>query len=327
MGRRYLQAISAVSVLALLLAFAPLMAVSADSEAPDGRFGPLAWGDTGLDCGDILDPPYPTLRGRNGACHRNLAGKPFPYMGVAADPEPDGQPSDIAQGDDVFDGSDDEDGLVDPANDLTLVEGTSPAVRVVVTNPTFWWSILYGWIDYNGDGVFDNATERAAASVAPGAAGATVTLNFPQVPAGSAQSTFARFRLSRFWMASNPTGTVLYGEVEDYPVDIQPTLVEISSFGAFEDAGRAVVYWETSSQIDTVGFYLWRLDEATGAYAQVNRELVPAPFAPSGSTYHCVDETAIPGGVYTYKLVEIEFDGTQNEYGPFTVEVYRSQEY
>ncbi len=113
----------------------------------------------------------------------------------------------------------------------------------------------------------------------------------------------------------------------DFGYRSDPTLVELASFGAFEDAGRAVVYWETSSQVDTVGFYLWRLDEATGAYAQVTRNMVPAFFGSDGGTYYWVDETARPGGVYTYKLVEVEFGGAENAYGPFTVKVYRSQGY
>jgi len=325
MATRLLKAVSAMCILAVLLALAPVAAVRSDGGAPDRRFEPLVWDEIGMDYGDVLDPPYPTKSGRGGPCHLNLAGRPFPYMGASNDPDSDGQPSEMAQGDDMFDGSDDEDGLVDPGGDLTLVQGSSPAVHVVVTNPTAWEATLYGWIDYNGDGVFDNATERASVAVPSGTVGAVVVLDFPQVPEGAAQNTFARFRMSILQMAQNPTGLALFGEVEDYAVDIQPTLVELSAFGAFEDAGRAVVFWETCSQIDTAGFYLWRLDEATGRYAPVNRELVPAFFGASGDTYCYVDEAAEPGGTYTYKLVEIEFGGSQNEYGPFTVKVYRSQ--
>lgn len=272
------------------------------------------------DCGDNPDPPYPTT---GGACHTIPTDSPYPYMGNTIDSEPDGQPNGLALGDDAFDSWDDEDGLVDPDNDLDLMDGEIPQVRVVVTNPTGSTATLYGWIDFNGDGVFENATERASVTVPPGTDHATVILVFPAMPEDWVESTFARFRLSTDGVAANPTGLAYDGEVEDYPVNIQPTLVEVSSFGAFEDGGRAVVFWETASEMDTVGFNLLRLDEATGKYAQVG-PFVPSLFDSAGGMYYTVDDTARPGGVYTYKLVEIGFGG-ETVYGPYTAKVYRSQ--
>ena len=52
---------------------------------------------------------------------------------------------------------DDEDGLTNPAADLVLTVGAQPTVSVRVTNTTGAAATLYGWIDYNGDGMFDNA--------------------------------------------------------------------------------------------------------------------------------------------------------------------------
>ena len=60
-----------------------------------------------------------------------------------------------ADGDDN-NNTDDEDGLVDPAGDLDLLVGETPTVDVQVTNNTGTAATLYGWIDYNGDGVFDS---------------------------------------------------------------------------------------------------------------------------------------------------------------------------
>ncbi len=112
---------------------------------------------------------------------------------------------------------DDEDGLPEPSFDLALTEGTSPAIRVNVTNTTGSAAALYGWIDYNGNGVFENTTERASVSVPNGTTG-TVTLTFPAIPAGTAGTTYTRFRLSTDSAAANPTGAASDGEVEDYVV-------------------------------------------------------------------------------------------------------------
>ena len=111
---------------------------------------------------------------------------------------------------------DDEDSLVNPAGDLALTSGAQPTVSVSVTNITGTAATLWGWIDYNHDGLFDNATERAQATVANGLSGAAVTLTFPAVPRGYTGPTYARFRLSTDPAAANATGAAADGEVEDY---------------------------------------------------------------------------------------------------------------
>ncbi len=115
--------------------------------------------------------------------------------------------------------------------------------------------------------------------------------------------------------------------------DWVPTLALISGFGAYEDKGQAVVFWETSSESNTAGFYLLRMDKDTGRYVQVNdprydaiakvqKRLLPGLLhSPQGGTYRCVDETAIYGETYSYKLVEVEANGRRRYYGPFTVTI------
>jgi hypothetical protein len=111
---------------------------------------------------------------------------------------------------------DDEDGLTNPAADLVLTIGAQPTVNLRVTNTTGAPATLYGWIDYNADGVFDNATERASISVPTGTNNGIVTLTFPAVPSGFHGTTCSRFRLSTDQASANPTGNVADGEVEDH---------------------------------------------------------------------------------------------------------------
>ena len=115
---------------------------------------------------------------------------------------------------------DDEDGLANPAADLVLTIGAQPTVNVRVTNTTGAAATLYGWIDYNANGVFDNATERASVAVPNGTNNLIKTLTFPAVPTGFTGTTYARFRLSTDAAAANPTGAASDGEVEDYRVTI-----------------------------------------------------------------------------------------------------------
>lgn len=162
-----------------------------------------------LDFGDAPDGDggYPTLLINNGARHQINLGV---FLGSLVDGDPDGQPNNDATGDDG-DGSSDEDGIdfVGP-----LVAHSFPAsVRVSVNAP----GKLNAWIDFNGDGDWDDDSDRVFTDepLAPGAN----NLSFV-TPVGSiAGETFARFRFSTEG-GLGPIGPALDGEVEDYVVAI-----------------------------------------------------------------------------------------------------------
>ncbi|MCA9074874.1 MAG: FG-GAP repeat protein [Planctomycetaceae bacterium] len=171
---------------------------------------------------------YQTTLADNGPSHTIVAGL---FMGASVDAEADGLPTANANGDDV-DGAlpIDEDGLSHPASDLALTIGGFPSVTVRVTNTTGTAATLYGWIDTNADGVFDNATERASIAVPDGTSSGLITLTFPQVLTGFTGTTYARFRLSTDTSAANPTGAATDGEVEDHRATItEPTNGTVAS--------------------------------------------------------------------------------------------------
>ena len=175
--------------------------------------------DTDLDYGDAPDTAigvttgnYNTLTTDNGPSHVIVTGL---RMGAAVDGESNAFPDAAAAGDDM-NTTDDEDGFSGP---ITVFTGTAPTLSVPVTNTTGSSATLTGWIDYDSDGLFDNAAERAMAAVPSGTSG-NVTLVFPTVPGGAANSTYARFRLSTDAAARNPVGAAADGEVEDYQVSI-----------------------------------------------------------------------------------------------------------
>ena len=165
---------------------------------------------------------YQTLLANSGPHHILDATQTTLFLGVRVDSEADAAPNTRANGDDITSLPDDEDGLVEPAQDLVLTVGTAPTVRVRATNAAGAEAALYGWIDYNRDGVFDNATERTSATIPTGTNNATFTLTFPTIPLNNTPgATYARFRLSTDPAAANPTGAAANGEVEDYPATIQ----------------------------------------------------------------------------------------------------------
>ncbi len=140
------------------------------------------------------------------------------FLGARVDGEADGTPNVKANGDDI--GTDDEDGVVNPEADLRATAGTQPTIALRATNTTGTAATLSGWIDSNGDGVFDNATERAQLAVPTGTNNGLFTLTLPTVPVGFFGKTYARFRLSTDAAGGSATGLASDGEVEDYDFNI-----------------------------------------------------------------------------------------------------------
>jgi Ca2+-binding RTX toxin-like protein len=160
---------------------------------------------------------YQTTAADGGPSHAGSAGFGL-RLGANVDGDDGTLQNATANADDVA-GQDDEDGVLNLL-ELQGTIGAVPTITLLVNNTTGSEATLSGWIDYNQDGVFDNATERAQATVPTGTIDARVTLTFPAIPSDSAGTTYARFRLSTDAAGQNSTGAASDGEVEDYTFNI-----------------------------------------------------------------------------------------------------------
>ncbi|HIF9448975.1 TPA: GEVED domain-containing protein [Photobacterium damselae] len=172
---------------------------------------PLDWADAPTADG------YATELIDNGPRHMTEASTP--YLGSNnPDNENDGQPTTSADGDDTNGVTpDDEDGFNQPSITTVLVAGDTLSLTVpVVTSGS---DNLYGWIDFDLDGVFDN---DETATVIVNASGNS-TLNFT-VPADvQIMDTFARLRIcSSGEVCAQPIGGAGDGEVEDHLISLKP---------------------------------------------------------------------------------------------------------
>ena len=159
------------------------------------------------DFGDAVDPTYPTLLASDGARHRVVPGF---FLGSGIDAEGDGAPSAAADGDDLA-GVDDEDGVV---FSQPLVPGQMSEVEVTASAP----GALDAWIDFGGNGDWDDAGDQIAAGAAL-AAGVNA-IQFA-VPANALPDSalIGRFRLrGAADPALTPSGAAPSGEVEDVAV-------------------------------------------------------------------------------------------------------------
>lgn len=152
---------------------------------------------------------YPTLLA-NGARHRVSGANPL-RLGSLIDIDLDGQPSPLADGDDI-DGVDDEDGVVFP----NLFAGGTGQVTITVNGGMGNTGRVDAWIDFNNDGDWDDAGEKILDSVL---ITGTQTVSFSLATAVSNSDVYARFRLSSAGGLTTG-GPANDGEVEDYRIHI-----------------------------------------------------------------------------------------------------------
>ncbi len=165
-----------------------------------------------MDWGDAPDKPFPTLASNNGARHVIVPGC---HLGALVDAEPDGQPTVLADGDDINSptGLDDEDGVVFTS---AIVPGQVTTLDVTASLPGFLWA----WIDFNGNGSWAEADELVFAGLplVPG----VNHLSLPVPPAAVGDTyTYARFRFTTSTAPLSYTGLAPDGEVEDYRAFVQ----------------------------------------------------------------------------------------------------------
>lgn len=139
------------------------------------------------------------------------------YLGSTPDGEAMQLYSKEADGDDLT-GKDDEDGVKIP----DLKQGTSVTIQLSVAGTSR--SYISAWVDWNGNGVFENNNERIANNLRSYSGTLNVVTTVP-VDAIASRPTFARFRCGSASI-SGPTGAGSVGEVEDYMVKVACAVVD-----------------------------------------------------------------------------------------------------
>ncbi|MCF7803431.1 MAG: T9SS type A sorting domain-containing protein [Candidatus Marinimicrobia bacterium] len=87
--------------------------------------------------------------------------------------------------------------------------------------------------------------------------------------------------------------------------------VELAAFTAkVTDKGDVLLQWITESEIENLGFNLYRSASETGDYQRVNSALIPgAGSSPDRHTYNYTDKKPGPGHVLWYQLEDVDFTG------------------
>lgn len=100
-----------------------------------------------------------------------------------------------------------------------------------------------------------------------------------------------------------------------------PTAVTLVRFTAARVAGGILLQWETASEIDNLGYDLYRAGGPGDGPRLLNQDLIPAadPGGLAGALYSYLDATASPDLVYDYWLEALAVGGGVTSYGPLAV--------
>ncbi len=160
---------------------------------------------------------YQTYRANVGANHvvidNDTDNNPDLFLGLLVDTDIDGQPTTMADGDNLINLAD-EDGVT--TNGTYVLNRPRDIDITIGKDPDFATSSfhLYGWIDWNQDGDFDDANELVVSETSVAISTNTYTITPPSD--AILGTTFARFRLCSTGDCNTPNGASIDGEVEDY---------------------------------------------------------------------------------------------------------------
>lgn len=118
------------------------------------------------------------------------------------------------------------------------------------------------------------------------------------------------------WYVVVAEGSLSGHSNEDYAVP--PTAVDLASFLARPDGDRILVEWETVTEVDALGFNLYRAEDPEGEKLLLNAELIPcqAPGSPTGAFYQFQDDSVTTGVTYYYWLEGVDIYGESTFHGP-----------
>lgn len=106
--------------------------------------------------------------------------------------------------------------------------------------------------------------------------------------------------------------------------DGSPTAVTMADFtGRDNGDGSVLLQWQTASELDILGFILYRAGSDDKAPVRINDELIMCqwPGSLEGGTYSLEDKIATTGRIYDYWIEMIRSDGGLERFGPVRVTV------
>ena len=95
------------------------------------------------------------------------------------------------------------------------------------------------------------------------------------------------------------------------------TLITLDSFNATPGNKIVRLNWSTATEINCVGFNIYRAESEDGRYVKINAAVIPAEGSDTaGASYEFTDTAVKNGRTYYYKLEDLDLNGTATMHGP-----------
>jgi hypothetical protein len=124
---------------------------------------------------------------------------------------------------------------------------------------------------------------------------------------------------------AQPRATYTFGPICELALQVA-VVTPVVVWGVHAEAGQrggVQLEWDTTSEVGSVGFDIWRWEPREARYVQANARPLPALLqAPQGGHYRFLDATARPDGEMNYIVVENVATAhrvEQRAYGPYTL--------
>ena len=110
-------------------------------------------------------------------------------------------------------------------------------------------------------------------------------------------------------------GSTKYSPVVAIDIDDSSLPVELSSFTSIDTAAGVELEWTTQTEVNNIGFYIYRSDTEEGEYVRVNKKIVEgAGNSAMPHTYNYVDD-GVPAytDTYFYYLEDVDIFGIKHK--------------
>ena len=98
---------------------------------------------------------------------------------------------------------------------------------------------------------------------------------------------------------------------------LSTTAVKLASFRAVGFDSAVSVEWETASELDNLGFHLYRGLSENGPWERLTSSLIPGlGSSPEGKRYSFLDSGLRNGATYFYRLEDVDRSGRVTSHGP-----------
>lgn len=114
--------------------------------------------------------------------------------------------------------------------------------------------------------------------------------------------------------------------VETYQGNGDVTLpVELSAFSAEAAEGKVILSWATQSEVNNLGFEVYRAQEEAGNYTMIASYESNAALQGAGNSneeieYLYEDASIYPGATFWYQIADVDFAGVRTFHGPIQAE-------